>query len=116
MACKGRTNCAADTEASTDSRSQAPFYYIFLLVSPPPFHLSYYLGQFIDAKPNLSGDFACENEKKISKLNIVRRWISLCMMVIWNQFEAIWLYSSTSVVAKCLREAESCLQKHFVGS
>lgn len=60
---KGRTNCAADTEASTDSRSQAPFY-IFLLVSPSSFHLSYYLEQFIDAKPNLSGYFACENEEK----------------------------------------------------
>lgn len=85
VACKGRTNCAADTEASTDSSSQAPFYYIFLLVSSS-FHLSYYLGQFIDAKPNLSGYFACENEEKISKLNTVRCWISLCLMVIWNQF------------------------------
>lgn len=92
MACKGRTNCAADTEASTDSSSQAPFYYIFLLVSPSSFHLSCYLGQFIDAKSDLSGYFACENEEKMSPA------------------------CSTSMIAKCLQEAESLVQKHFVGS
>lgn len=62
-ACEGRTNCATDTEASTDSRSQAPFYYIFLLVSSSS-HLFYYLGQFIDAKPNISGYFAAKMRRK----------------------------------------------------
>lgn len=79
VACKGRTNCAADTQARTDSGSQAPFYYVFLLVSSS-FHLSYYLGQFIDAKSNLSGYFACENEEKMSALNTMRGWINLCVM------------------------------------